>query len=97
MLSTFTLQTALKGPMHQMKLYPVNHFLYNQKGPLPNKFSVPFAKCLLYDAKHRGSSDTEVIHIQFVWTFKPQWIAHGFKQNWPIQFYRGWQSTFHIL
>lgn len=44
MFMTFTLQTALKGPMHQMKLYPVNHFLYNQKSPLPTKFSVPFAK-----------------------------------------------------
>lgn len=44
MFTSFTLQTALKGPVHQMKLYPVNHFLYNQKGPLRTKFSVRSAK-----------------------------------------------------
>lgn len=38
----FSLETALKGLMH--KIYPVNHFLCHQKGPLPIQFSVPFAE-----------------------------------------------------
>lgn len=44
MFMSFSLQTALKGPMHQMKLYPVTHLLCHQKGPLPIQFSVPFAE-----------------------------------------------------
>lgn len=66
MFTTFTFQTALKGPMQQMKLYTVNHLLYNQKGPLPTKFFVPFTKyvcCMMLN------TEAAVVLRRFIFSF----------------------------
>lgn len=63
---------ALKGPIHQMKLYPVNYFCMIRKVLFLTKFRFLLLNMFAVFAEHRGSSDVEVIHNQFVWAFKLQ-------------------------